>query len=977
MNQVKNWKIVSLVFLLSHVLFSQQTFRVPDEYPTIQSAVDQAGPDDIIEILDDGEYEEQVTIDSTKDGLTIRGNPLNKPTIIWKDTKAVHPVTLEEARDAEASMEFESKGIYYDQNGALRILKAKRVTIENIIVDGEEAYCYRNENVWYDSTKSAYYDLVHGNTAIVLWLAGDAVIRNCEVRNAYFGIYVKDRNERGIFADPNPADIQLKNIIPLSGFGKTGNHLFEHNRIRNNSWGMFFESAWDLGSTIRYNLIFSNYHQSNTITNEIDSWGGTEGPNQTGGAIMFKDVPISPVAIYNNTFWDNTINVSCHWQAGAYSLIFNNIFSEPHEYWNDFRDNSDFNDLNLFSLEKIFKDRYKHNLYAAQVQKLDIDSIQYYVAITNDMVELESGSNNTMSHGAKILGGNDWSFPQDAENYWFEVSFKSTEPDDPEFLVPDWDDQMVVDYVVDKGWPEGGIRDSDGSIADIGAIPFSGIPEEKILVKPVEPVIITGDKAVLSFNVYSAKGSLENLKVKYIQWMSDLPKDDEWAFQLNKGDVLNYNLPAKIQKLSAPSNTIKMGLNSLTIENINQDGMYAFMELVLEGTDSEGNTVTSNVGFLPFRELKYKFTIKLYPPDAAISPENEITSVQVGQPVKLHVFPYKADGSKISEGFVQDVALNLVSGQTFRTSDNPQTDIREIVLSEVSITTGEEITVIFTDIPSSGSGEIISGSGIYYHHGDSAGFVIRGTSDEIKILPGPPAQVKFLEQSRNSQYPSLINPGEILKTKLQVFDKYGNKAIEPAEIVIKSLKPVIGGPQGATSGISDDTGVVYIDSIMVNNGTENDIFELVAVLWYGGDSLDTDTAYLKVGKVTDRFMIFYSDTIAYDPTVVFGDNICSSERVPVTIRALNGDVLLKERNKEFVIEFYLEEEKVQLLAYDSETALEPINQSALVNGEKIIWIQPKLLETKQGTIIENGEIRVTYVSDRTILPGRRDGIKFV
>jgi len=374
MSPVKYGKVFTTVLFMVY-LAQSAVIEVAKDLPmnSIQDAVKQAEPNDIIEILDDGVYEEQVTIDSLKDGLTIRGNPNSKPTILWRDTKSIHPTSSEAAQNEDSAKYQEEQGIYFDQNGALRILKAKRVTIENIIVDGEEAFYFRHEKVWVDEGDNKF-DLFHGNAAIVLWLAGDAVIKNCELRNAYFGISVKDRNVRGIFADPNPADIMLYNIVPLSGFGKTGNHLFERNRIHGNSWGMFFESTWDLGSTIRYNLFYNNHHQTSKIESDVREKMGEEGANQMGGGILFKDDPISPVAIYNNTFYRNRMCIACTWQSGAYHLVFNNIFGRPNVYNEEWRLQTFSFEMNLMDRRSKDADRYKHNLYASQGREPDPNS---------------------------------------------------------------------------------------------------------------------------------------------------------------------------------------------------------------------------------------------------------------------------------------------------------------------------------------------------------------------------------------------------------------------------------------------------------------------------------------------------------------------------------------------------------------------------------------------------------------------------
>ena len=257
----KKYLLCAMLFACSiaNILFAN-TLAVSQSgggnFTTIQAAINAAKPGDVVKILDAATYPEQVTIDSTKDGLTLTSSEptaLNKPRIVWQDTVNVHPKTAAESQIDSL--------INFDKNGALRILSAINITVNGLAIDGGGPYVYGWACVW-TSTSGPASDLVAGNAALTIWGSGGAHITNCDVSNAYWGINLKDRNEGGIFANANPADLQPKNIVPMSGFGRTGNHIIEYNRIHNNSFGLWFESSWDLGSTIRYNLIYENHHQT-------------------------------------------------------------------------------------------------------------------------------------------------------------------------------------------------------------------------------------------------------------------------------------------------------------------------------------------------------------------------------------------------------------------------------------------------------------------------------------------------------------------------------------------------------------------------------------------------------------------------------------------------------------------------------------------------------------------------------------------
>ncbi|NLE00722.1 MAG: hypothetical protein GX640_12710, partial [Fibrobacter sp.] len=462
-------------------------------YKTVQSAVDAANHGDVISILDNAVYKEQVTIESLK-SLTIKSeNPfsLKKPVITYCDKKNVGPKNCEEAKDMAR--------ITFDRNGALRIINSSDITIDGIIIDGGEAYAFGYESVFSDGGQYKY-PLQHGNSALVIFHSGNVIVRNCECQNAYFGIYVKDRNEGGIFAISNPSDLNQA-VQPLSGFGKTGNNIFEYNRIHNNSFGIFFESSWDLGNIVRYNLFYENHHPSELFASEVKSLT-SDGTNQPGGAILLKDTQKSPVAVYNNTFWHNHLIFAGQWRCGSQHLIFNNIYAEPYQYWSqNVFENS------ILAADPVFVNRMFNCVYACMTSKpvpvkvevpdvntdqvLEKESGVFRARIMNGINEIQSSTIEvtvTLSDGStvkktvtgvqcegnRIGGSNGQAFPEKNEIRWLETKFKSTDPASTDFLVPDWDDSLVNKFILDRGWVQCGVKDIDGTVADLGAISKSG-----------------------------------------------------------------------------------------------------------------------------------------------------------------------------------------------------------------------------------------------------------------------------------------------------------------------------------------------------------------------------------------------------------------------------------------------------------------------------------------------------------------------
>jgi len=659
---------VATVFVGVSAAFAQTKLTVSKNpgdaarFTNIQSAVNMAKPGDIIEILDAAIYEEQVTIDSSRNGITLRSkNPENliKPVIKWRDTQNTSPKNSTEAKvDGDgigASANFETCA-------ALRIKRAKNVTVDGVIIDGGSPFVFGALSVWCPEKGGQCSGLFHGNAAIALIVAGGTQIRNCEFRNAYFGVYVKDRNIGGAFAKSNEADIDA--TIPLFNFGIAGNHLFEYNRVHDNAVGFFFESAWDLGSTVRYNLIYNNYYTAKTKSDVTTL--SVEPSNQQPGAFLFKDNYLSPLAIYNNTFHNNYVNFIGNWQVGGQHLIFNNIFGQS----SGAATGNAGTYYTSMMIDHMFPNRMKHSVFSVvdrQSSGFQIQCMNNYVCadnpnnpytpascfisgirISNDFPsvpttyvnlrtcnngEVQSGTQNqSMVLPGAIISGTSGStyggtLPADANIRWLEMAggtikdsynntitlpqlFQSIDPASPNFLEPQWADQLVVNYIKNKGWPEAGIRNPDGTMADLGAIPSSSAKRQSVVVrvKPTTVVTVNGTDATIGFNLGVDGGELNNSRIRYFKWIYEIP---------NNSNSFGYSfkiVPATaVKSVAMPTTTLKIGNNNVafTIPSalINPDTTYGFIEMTVEGMDKNGNRVTSDIGFLPYRALYSTVTL--------------------------------------------------------------------------------------------------------------------------------------------------------------------------------------------------------------------------------------------------------------------------------------------------------------------------------------------------------------------------------
>lgn len=588
------------------------------DYTTIREAIEASSDGDEVVIVDLDTYEEQVDIIGLKNFTLRSQNPssLEKPKIVWQDKENVGPRNVEEAKD--------SAKINYQHNGALRIMNSSIIKIEGIAISGGGNFPFGYEQVWVSADHQAY-PLQHGNVALLIIESGKVSIRRCEISEAFFGIYLTDRNEGGFFANSNPADIHIWKVEPFSGAGNSGDHIIEYNRIHDNSFGLYSESAWDLGSVIRYNLFFENHHpQSKSMS--IKSLT-SEGNNLTGGAMVFEDHIISPLAIYNNTFWHNTTCFTGLLRSGGHYLIFNNIVAQP---YND----SEFKNAWQF-LDPYFPNRMFHCIYASQEQPLQSKTHKVSVNDLNTMgkgetevtvyyprmkgnfgeveitdlivpVELSDGSithakvENVKVPGNRIIIDNPTRGGYSASNNirWLETQFKSIDPTDSLFLVPDWDDSLVNLYIVDQGYPAVGISDPDGSPADLGAIPKAGQYHKDLpVIKPAQSVLINGTKASASFFL---TGSIFNPKITYARWINEFPNRINGGYTMGQSDVI---MPVKDIIAISDLPQVTSGLNAITFTvPVRADtNEFGFLEMVIGGKSADNKSIFC-VGFLPYRK---------------------------------------------------------------------------------------------------------------------------------------------------------------------------------------------------------------------------------------------------------------------------------------------------------------------------------------------------------------------------------------
>ncbi len=682
--------VVSSVCLLAASSLHAITITVAKsgaDCTTITAAINAAQPGDVIKIVDLATYEEQVTIDSSKYPLTLTSKDpaaLAKPTIKYRDTIHVGPKTA-----AEAGID---SLITFDQNGAIRILLARNVIIDGIAVDGGGVFPFGYPSIW-----EGRYGFQHGNAAITVWQSGGVIIRNCDISNSYFGINFKDRNVEGIFSNPIPVDGDTDTYVPPLGFGKTGNHLVERNRIHNNSWGMFFESCWDLGSTIRCNLIYENHHANDSIAKAVKNLTSDDGLNQPGGAFLFKDNILSPLAIYNNTLYRNFALFAGHWQAGYQHLVFNNLFGPPYKYWSDTLTKFS---TNTMELTPMLINRVFSCIYSAQIQA----PVPQYVRIMEKIPQVEGEGGTAPAPGTLLTGTSALSgFPAASNNRWIEMDsslFLSLNPASPNFLEPNWASDIVKQFIARQGWENSGVTNTDGTRADLGAIEQArGMPASSATIQPGPlPIMLDGTNAQVSFSLDRCAGStVVDPRIKLFRLVK-VPYKTQSFGSNDKTMIISASSMTDVSVPTTPS--VKVGRNTYGFSaNITTE--FAFIEMIIEAAGADGKRFTTPVGFLPYRKLDYTFKVEI----ADKATETPLTETRIGDTVLLKLSPQKINGEAISN-HLSTVRVALQSGAKLLTPGNPP----QSVAFPNGVTGPMEKLVIFTNIPENGL-EFISVAG--------------------------------------------------------------------------------------------------------------------------------------------------------------------------------------------------------------------------------------------------------------------------
>jgi hypothetical protein len=879
------------------------------------------------------------------------------------------------------SNEYSTSG--FQHNGMLMVYKSTNVRVEGIALDGRAPQHFANRGIW-----NCQWDVLFGNVGVNLFQSKNVVLRNNELKNFFASIYMQNRNVGGAFAAPNPDDLDVKSIVPYSAFGKVGDHLIEKNFIHNNWWGIYNEMEWDIGSTIRYNILDSNFNRASAGLGNNDST--SEFNNMAGGFMYVKDVMIVPHKIYNNTM-NGSVLVIGHggFKPGIQHYFYNNLLTgwnrkDPKltPFLNDYR-----------QLLGKYKDFLYNNTFelgvdsAFQIQQLTSEQIPDSLACVaagqvgqkscylpfDTRVDLKTGiqfgkalwDNWTVTQGGyftafhktkqyrifnsqvvDVFGTNSSGIIQKVQgvsnvqtdisaqaNYWARtIKYKSIIPGTAGYLEPSWGDATVDSTVLDKGWVAAGNRDQDGSMPDRGAIPKSkGALTSPLTLKDQTIVTMaagsTASTKKVSFQYcLDGVGSWSNLEFEMKNYYRQVGRRSiDPATGNDKDPWIEFSAPVPMSSTSQPPAANQC--NTFTAEVATPVDSFARFELIVKG-DLNGQAVRSNVGVWIWRKTQYILDVFFTKPGTM----DTVRSVRVGDPVDMHVRGLRTDnGTTIS---TIDVLSATPDKNTFLIAGNKQIAPGDTI-GKALAGAGTVFPVFFTQ----------TGTVTITMAGMVGSLPVPG-SGSITVRPGLPEKViwqvpptySLLDHSLPLDDVAYTIPQAPTPVALQVVDRFGNPVDTIANVLVSALRidglitsvemaRTVAGPfNTAVPGPLNFQSDITgkVDLAISLKGVENQ------KLWGFANVVgktSVDSGLMRVGKQLEQ--LFFKPVTAIDTFITVRQKVHL---------ILSEDGSTVKTGSAFATATVRLQSSLGTAFYSSATATTPTDSVVLVAGEADVWV---------------------------------------
>jgi len=587
-----------------------------EDYTTISQGISACSGAQSCEIaVAPGTYAEQLTI--TAKNIWLHGD-LNDPTAVvvrYKDTLSTFPHSNNEGENNYL--------LFPERNGVIR-LRGDSSRVSHLTVDGVEKWPFQWENVW--GSEYQFY----GNNGIAIGQAEGARVDHCEIKNTWYGIYLKGRNTGGVFANLDTWEVQEgKTTTPFSDFGKDGGHIIEHNRIYDNAWAVYIEQTYDIGSTFRYNLAWDNFTVNADFLKCTDATlcgdpNLTDGDKryQNGGFALLKDAMLVPHIFHNNTLYNMPHVLAGYHKAGKNHVVFNNIIAQ-------------------------------HDIDLSQYHGVGQNSslIGGYTNAHNNVMERNAngtsplfGTSDDLWTHANLPGAGSASpdtFDVGSQNYYYEVvNFQNTTtPSDPGFLCPDWTDPDVQATILGQGWAFTGGVTADTRV-DIGALwqdntgsgcqTGGSTDSVGLLLTAITPVIFYDQThARFQFEIEAVNtpdSSFSSVAYDYAVYIDSLP------FTSTGTSEGPFPEAQPVPGSTGLTGAVQMGLNQqeITLPRTSL-GEYGVIYVAVKGRHN-GKDYISNIEAFQYRRLDYTIDLKLYR-QSDLAKENPLDTVAKGDTV--------------------------------------------------------------------------------------------------------------------------------------------------------------------------------------------------------------------------------------------------------------------------------------------------------------------------------------------------------
>jgi len=366
----------SATFTVTLVSQSKTAIMVPDDYPTIQEAIDNAQEGDTITVKA-GTYYEYVVVNKSvsligenKETTIIDGNSNGTVVRIKADNVSISGFTVQNCGDYPG---MNIKAISNGNNITNNIIKNNG--------DGKGiALCSSSDNIVSDNDVSTTF------YGIILDHSSYNVISNNLVSDNVYGIYVFDfsdnnlvssnniSNCRGMGIDMGPVsassqvvsdNVVVNNSISSSDIGimvagRSSNSTLVGNVIKQNSWGIYLQNT-------KNNTLFGNDIVDNSLG-------------------VYRDGSCSCTKVYHNNFINNSEQID-----GAYSIDWDNGYPSGGNYWSDYNgtdDNGDGIGDTPYVISKNGQDNFPlmvpNNAEPSTSYRLTVDSVPSGVTFTAD-----------------------------------------------------------------------------------------------------------------------------------------------------------------------------------------------------------------------------------------------------------------------------------------------------------------------------------------------------------------------------------------------------------------------------------------------------------------------------------------------------------------------------------------------------------------------------------------------------------------